>query len=81
MVNFDSLESAREFFYKDKFAVNTGITLDELTEDEAICSLDLTDDHRNAYGGVMGGVIFTLAYPKLNILVKINDLFQPFFCL
>ncbi len=61
MANFDTVESAREFFYKDKFAVNTGITLDELTEDEAVCSLVLTDDHRNAYGGVMGGVIFTLA--------------------
>ena len=61
MANFDSVESAREFFYKDLFAVNTGITLDELTEDEAVCSLELDDVHRNAYGGVMGGVIFTLA--------------------
>ena len=61
MANFESLESAREFFYKDKFAVMTGVTLDEITEDEAICSLELTDDHKNAYGGVMGGVIFTLA--------------------
>lgn len=61
MVNFESVESAREFFYKDKFAVDTGITLDELSEDEAICSLNLNDNHRNAYGGVMGGVIFTLA--------------------
>lgn len=60
MANFNSLEEAREFFYKDKFAVNTGITLDEISDDEAICSLDLTDEHRNAYGGVMGGVIFTL---------------------
>ena len=61
MANFDTLESAREFFYKDKFAVNTGITLDEITDDVAICSVDIRDDHRNAYGGVMGGVIFTLA--------------------
>lgn len=61
MANFDTIESAREFFYKDKFAVNTGITLDELTEEEAVCSLELTDEHKNAYGGVMGGVIFTLA--------------------
>lgn len=61
MVNFETLESAREFFYKDKFAVNTGIVLDEITEDEAICSLELNDEHRNAYGGIMGGVIFTLA--------------------
>lgn len=61
MANYDSLESAREFFYQDKFAVNTGITLDDLTQDKAVCSLDVTDEHKNAYGGVMGGVIFTLA--------------------
>lgn len=61
MANFDDIESAREFFYQDKFAVDTGITLDELTQDKAICSLELTDNHKNAYGGVMGGVIFTLA--------------------
>lgn len=61
MANFEGIESAREFFYKDKYAVMTGVTLDELTEDEAICSLEITDDHKNAYGGVMGGVMFTLA--------------------
>lgn len=61
MANFNSLEEAREFFYKDKFAVTTGVVLDEITEDEAVCSLEITDNHRNAYGGVMGGVIFTLA--------------------
>ena len=61
MANFESIEDAREFFYKDLFAVKTGITLDELSEDEAVCSLKLNDSHRNAYGGVMGGVIFTLA--------------------
>ena len=61
MANFDDIEIAREFFYKDKFAVDTGVTLDELSEDHAICSLVVTDNHRNAYGGVMGGVIFTLA--------------------
>ncbi|MBR3114042.1 MAG: PaaI family thioesterase [Methanobrevibacter sp.] len=61
MANFNSLEEAREFFYKDQFAVDTGITLDELTEDKAVCSLMIKDNHKNAYGGVMGGVIFTLA--------------------
>ena len=61
MANYETVESAREFFYKDKFAVNAGITLDELTEDKAICSLEITDEHKNAYGGVMGGVHYTLA--------------------
>lgn len=55
MANFDTIEEAREFFYKDKFAVTTGVTLDEIGDDEAICSLKITDEHKNAYGGVMGG--------------------------
>lgn len=61
MANFDNIESAREFFYRDKFAVDTGIVLDEISETEAVCSLEVNDNHKNAYGGVMGGVIFTLA--------------------
>lgn len=60
MANFENVEDAREFFYKDLFAVNMGITLDELTDEEAVCSVVLTDEHKNAYGGVMGGAIFTL---------------------
>lgn len=75
MANFNSLEEAREFFYKDKFAVETGITLDELTEDKAICSLEITDIHKNAYGGVMGGVIFTLS--DFAFAVLSNQLHQP----
>ncbi len=61
MANFDSLENAREFFYKDKFATSIGIQLDEINDDSATCSLEISDIHCNAYGGVMGGVIFTLA--------------------
>lgn len=61
MAVYNSLEEAREEFEKDKFARNTGIKLDELTEEYSICSLKLNDNHRNAYGGVMGGAIFTLA--------------------
>ena len=75
MSNFDSVENAREFFYKDKFAVNTGVTLDELSDDEAICSLKVCDDHKNAYGGVMGGVIFTLA--DFAFAVLSNQIHQP----
>lgn len=75
MANFNSLEEAREFFYKDKFAVETGVTLDELTEDKDICSLEITDIHKNAYGGVMGGVIFTLS--DFAFAVLSNQLHQP----
>lgn len=61
MSTFKSIDEAREHFKKDKFATDMGATLDELTEEYAVCSLVLNDSHRNAYGGVMGGVIFTLA--------------------
>ena len=61
MGTYKTLEEARENFKNDKFATNAGVTLDELTEEYCICSMELNDNHRNAYGGVMGGAIFTLA--------------------
>ena len=61
MGTFQSLEEAREYMSGDRFAMSCGVTLDELTEDGAVCSLILGEDHRNAHGGVMGGVFFTLA--------------------
>ena len=56
------LEKAREFFYKDIYATKaTGIQIDEVAPHYSKCSMEITDNHRNAYGGVMGGAIFTLA--------------------
>lgn len=61
MSTFASLEEARTYFANDRYAAMSGITLDELTEDGCVCSVTIRDEHRNALGGVMGGVIFTLA--------------------
>ena len=61
MSTFKNLEEAKNFFAKDHFATENGISLDEIGEDWAKTSVELTDLHRNAQGGVMGGVIFTLA--------------------
>ncbi len=61
MGTFNNLEEAREFFKNDRFATNAGMQIDEYGDDYAVCSVVLTDDHKNAYGGVMGGAIFTLA--------------------
>jgi len=61
MGNFKTIEEAREYFSKDRFATENGMTLDELDDRHAVCSLVLSARHRNAYGGVMGGAIFTLA--------------------
>ncbi len=89
MATFKSLEEAQEMFRKDKFATNAGMQLDELTDTTSTCSVVLTDDHKNAYGGVMGGAIFTLAdlalaavannihYPSVALQVSINYLSAP----
>ena len=61
MAEFTSVEEAREFFKGDRFATDNGMQIDELTDDRCICSMELTEKHRNALGGVMGGVTFTLA--------------------
>ncbi|MCR5421773.1 MAG: PaaI family thioesterase [Lachnospiraceae bacterium] len=56
------LEKAREIFSKDLYATElTGISIDEVSEDYAKCSLVIGDKHKNAYGGIMGGAIYTLA--------------------
>ena len=56
------LEKAREFFGGDLYATDTtGIVIDEVGDHFARCSLEIARKHQNAYGGVMGGVICTLA--------------------
>jgi len=61
MTGFKTVEEAWEYFRKDRFATENGMTLDELDGSRAVCSMAISDRHRNAYGGVMGGAIFTLA--------------------
>ena len=61
MDGFRTLEEARDFFSRDRFATENGMTLDELDADHAVCGLVLSERHLNAQGGVMGGAIFTLA--------------------
>ena len=75
LATFESIEEAREFFKGDKFATNIGVHLDELGEDYCVCSLELCDDFRNAYGAVMGGAIFTLG--DFAFAVLSNQLHRP----
>lgn len=57
-----TLEEARKEFSKDIYATElTGAVIDEIGENYAKCSIRLSDRHRNAYGGIMGGAIYTLA--------------------
>ena len=61
MSNFKTIDEARAYFSDDRFATGSGMTLDELDEGHSVCSVTLDERHRNAFGGVMGGAIFTLA--------------------
>lgn len=57
-----NIEEARIMFSKDLYATKlSGIKIDEIGKDYAKCSMILTENHKNAYGGVMGGAIYTLA--------------------
>lgn len=57
-----TLEDAREVFSKDLYATElSGAVIDEIGDNYAKCSMELTPNHKNAYGGIMGGAIYTLA--------------------
>ena len=61
MSTFKTLDAARAYFNDDRFATENGITLDELDAEHAVTSMVLAPRHKNAFGGIMGGAIFTLA--------------------
>lgn len=56
------LEKAKEFFKGDIYAtVQTGITIESVDGETAVCSFETKEHHKNAGGFVMGGAIYTLA--------------------
>ena len=85
-----NLERARAFFKNDLYATDgLGAVIDELGEDWSIVSMTIKPRHRNALGGLMGGVPFTLAdfafavatnfdkTPTLSLSSQISFLSQP----
>lgn len=72
---FESIDEARAYFSGDHFALESGITIDELSPTGSVCSFAITDRHRNAEGGVMGGAIFTLV--DLAFAVAANNVHKP----
>ena len=75
MSTFKNLEEAKKFFAQDLFATENGMTLDNIGDDWAEASVILTDRHRNAQGGIMGGVMFTLA--DLAFAAACNSVHSP----
>lgn len=61
MSTFHSLEDAKAFFVKDRFATENYMALESLTDDGAVCTMEITDRHMNAEGHLMGGAILALA--------------------
>lgn len=70
--NLDTLEKIRQVFARDRFATQCAGVVVEVANPPApgdktgvasrvVCSMTLDERHRNAYGGIMGGAIFTLA--------------------
>ncbi len=54
------LEDARGFFKEDRFATDNGAIIEELGDGYSVCSMEISEHHRNAMGNVMGGAVFTL---------------------
>ena len=75
MSTFQSIEEARAYVKKDRFATENGIVLEEIGPDSSVCSLTLTSRHCNAEGGVMGGAILTLI--DLAFAVAANNVHRP----
>lgn len=75
MGTFASTEEAKEYFKGDRFATENGMELTDLGEDFAVCAMTLSERHKNANGGVMGGAIFTLA--DFAFAVCVNQIHRP----
>ncbi len=56
-----NLEEIRKTFENDRFASENFAVIEEARDKYARCSVKLCDRHKNAMGGVMGGVHFMLA--------------------
>lgn len=61
MSTFQSVEEAQEYFRGDHFATDNGMRIEEIGDGTSVCSMEITERHRNANHRVMGGAIFTLA--------------------
>lgn len=75
MGTFKDVNEAGRYFEGDKYAMITGVKLEELTDDYSVASLVLGDIHKNANGGIMGGAIFTLA--DFAFAVLSNNIHMP----
>jgi acyl-CoA thioesterase len=55
------MEKVIELFEKDKFAKSIGVRIVEVKPGYAECTMEITQNHLNGIGILMGGALFTLA--------------------
>lgn len=55
------LEEVQAFFANDRFATDNGAVIEDFEEGYARCSIELSERHLNAVGGVQGGVHYMLS--------------------
>lgn len=68
------LKEVQEFFANDRYATEqTGCVVIEARKGFAVAEMEIEDHHRNGFGGVMGGAIFTLADFALAISCNIAE--------
>ncbi len=73
----DNIEKIREFFKDDVFADSTvGITIEDVGENYAKCSLVPENKHKNAASVVMGGVLFALADYTFAVAANAKDILE-----
>ena len=75
MATFKDLADARMYFEGDRFASENGMVIDAIGDGTSACSMVISERHRNANGGVMGGAIFTLA--DFAFAVATNNVHRP----
>ncbi|MDR2156256.1 MAG: PaaI family thioesterase [Clostridiales Family XIII bacterium] len=56
-----NIEKVKAFFARDNYLAMTGVSIDEVGDDCAVCSLEIADIHLNAAGVIQGGAVYTLA--------------------
>ncbi|MCD8018254.1 MAG: PaaI family thioesterase [Clostridiales bacterium] len=60
-MDLQELERVRTIFAEDKYATDNGAYIEEIGDNYAKCSMEITRHHRNAMGQLMGAACFTLA--------------------
>lgn len=60
-INWNDIEEVRAFFADDRFATDAGAFIEWVKPGEALCSMVIGPQHKNAAGILQGGASFTLA--------------------